>query len=198
MKILFLSNSNAEYLDQIPNFLRYYNDDIITLFRRVTINDIKKIKPDFIVSDRYQFIITNDIIELMNGRAINLHPSYLPWNKGYHPNFWSIYNQTITGVSIHQIDSGIDTGKIICQRKVSFNYLDTLKTSYYKSRTSIVNMLFENWNDIRNENIKPFVQKGTGSHHYKKEFDKVWPNIKNGWDTTIEDIKKIKKEIEKK
>ena len=42
---------------------------------------IQKIEPDFIVSDRYPYIIKEDILNKFNNRAVNLHPSYLPWNR---------------------------------------------------------------------------------------------------------------------
>ena len=118
MRILFLSDPKAYYLNQIPNFLSDYGDNINILTRKIGISDIKNLKPDFILSDRHNFILSKDILKLMEERAVNLHPSYLPWNKGCRPNFFSIYNQTITGVSIHQMNQGIDTGNIIIQRKV--------------------------------------------------------------------------------
>ena len=42
-----------------------------------------------------------------------MHISYLPFNKGYYPNLWSHLDSTPSGVSIHEIDKGIDTGKIL-------------------------------------------------------------------------------------
>ena len=44
---------------------------------------------DWIVSYGYKHIIRADVLALVSGRVINLHISYLPWNRGYHPNVWS-------------------------------------------------------------------------------------------------------------
>ena len=61
-------------------------------------------------------VLNNIIIPI-----VNLHISYLPWNRGAHPNFWSFFDATPTGVSIHLIDKGIDTGPIIVQKKVKLD-----------------------------------------------------------------------------
>jgi len=42
----------------------------------------------------------------------------LPYNKGSHPNFWSFIENSPKGVSIHEIDEGIDTGKLIASKKL--------------------------------------------------------------------------------
>ena len=198
MIILFLTNSKAELANQIPDFLKLYGDTVIIKHDRVYPEFMHERKIEFIVSDRYEFILKDEVLKLVNYNAINLHPSYLPWNKGYHPNFWSIYDDTIKGVSIHKIDPGIDTGKIYVQKKINFEDDDTLKTSYYKSRTAIVSLLFENWINIRNQKIKPLDQEAKGTHHFKKEFDVIWENFKDGWDTPIIEQRKIKQQLKKK
>lgn len=195
MKILFLSDPKAYYLKQIPNFLSDYGDKVNVITRAIDITDIKELNPDYILCDRYNYILKADVLEAMGGRAINLHPSYLPWNKGCRPNFFSIYDQTITGVSIHQMNKGIDTGDIIVQRKVDYEDEDTLKTSFYKSRTSIINMLFENWLDIKNQNIRTFSQIEKGSYNSEKKFQQIWPKLIKGWNTTISEVKDLKKSL---
>ena len=44
--------------------------------------------------------------------------------QGFSPNFWSLFEDTPTGVTIHLVDEGIDTGDIIYQRKVIFEHAD--------------------------------------------------------------------------
>ena len=47
--------------------------------------------------------------------------SYLPFNRGAHPNFWSFVDNTPSGVSIVEIDKGIDTGPVIYKKKIKFD-----------------------------------------------------------------------------
>ena len=49
--------------------------------------------------------------------SINLHLSYLPFNRGKNPNVWSIIESTPCGATIHKIDEKIDTGKIYVRKK---------------------------------------------------------------------------------
>ena len=86
---------------------------------------------DFIISFGYRHIIKEDIINKFINKIINLHISYLPYNKGADPNLWSYLENTPKGVTIHYMDKGLDTGDIIVQKEVCGNIeTDTLKTSY--------------------------------------------------------------------
>ena len=75
---------------------------------------------DLIISFGYRHIIPNEAINDYCP-IINLHISFLPFNRGSHPNFWSHFDDTPSGVTIHLIDKGIDTGKYLYQKKVFFN-----------------------------------------------------------------------------
>ena len=44
--------------------------------------------------------------------------SFLPYNRGSHPNFWSFIDDTPKGITIHEIDEGADTGNIVFQKKI--------------------------------------------------------------------------------
>jgi methionyl-tRNA formyltransferase len=75
---------------------------------------------DWIISYGYSHIIKQDVIDSAKNSIINLHISYLPYNRGADPNFWSWLENTPKGVTIHQIDKGIDTGDIFIQKEIKF------------------------------------------------------------------------------
>ena len=89
---------------------------------------------DFILSFGFRKIISVNIIKKVKKPIFNIHLSYLPFNRGAHPNFWSFIENTPAGVSIHKIDKGIDTGNIILRKKINFNTklkkLSTFKKTY--------------------------------------------------------------------
>jgi len=68
---------------------------------------------DFIVSFGYRHILKEPILRSVARPIINIHISYLPWNRGADANFWSWFKHTPKGVSIHEIDAGIDTGPVL-------------------------------------------------------------------------------------
>ena len=79
---------------------------------------------DFVVSYGYRHILKQNVIDGFGCPILNLHIAYLPYNRGAHPNFWAFYDNTPTGVTIHLIDGGVDTGPIVKQRFVNFEKED--------------------------------------------------------------------------
>ena len=141
---------------------------------------------DFIVSYGYRHIIKN-VAELkrMKGRIINLHISYLPWNRGADPNFWSWAEGTPHGVTIHDVDCGIDDGDIIAQRLVEmFAAQETLSSSYAKLHAAIQLLFKEHWRDIRSGKASRTKQIGKGSFHRAWERRRIESQVMPmGWDT---------------
>lgn len=146
------------------------------------INDISGY--DLVVSFGYRYIISSDMLSKTNGNVVNLHISYLPWNRGAHPNFWSFFDCTPSGVSIHLIDEGIDTGPIIFQNYVNFNQNEvTFRNTYNRLITEIEELFVDNIKSIiaRSYNIK--TQRRYGSFHKKSDLPKEF----SGWDSVVDE-----------
>ena len=147
---------------------------------------------DFVVSFGYKHILKKKCIDAFNCPIFNLHISYLPFNRGAHPNFWSFYDGTPSGVTIHLIDSGVDTGPIVCQKYVNFNRTeDTFSKTYSVLMKEIENFYLENLQLFLTDNWSSQKQKGQGSYHTVKDLPKNF----SGWSSNIsKEIKKLKKE----
>lgn len=131
-------------------------------------------KPDLIISYNYKKIVHKDVIDLMDGRIINLHISLLPWNRGFSPNVWSFLDGTPKGVTIHQLDEGLDTGDIIWQEELTFNEeQETFVTSYQKLHERIVSLFKEHWNELCSGSYRVFSQTGDGSYHSLKDLQEL-------------------------
>lgn len=187
MRILFLGGNMAKNLS---DWLVSKGEEVIYKEEKIDAVYIKKLSPDFIISYNYRHIISKQIIDLAEGKVINLHASYLPWNKGAYPNIWSFLEDTPKGVTFHYIDEGIDTGDIIVQKEV---YIDedkeTLKSSYEILHKEIQKLFKENWEKIKTGNIRAKKQTG-GSIHFKREFTAIEPFIREKeWDTPIRELK---------
>ena len=97
------------------------------------ISYIKNLNIDLIVVCGYKYIIPKEIFDIPKFRTINIHPSYLPAYRGQHVVNWAIINgEKETGVTIHYIDEGIDTGDIILQKIVPILYADNANTLHDK------------------------------------------------------------------
>ena len=148
---------------------------------------------DFYISFGYRNIISEKLLNKAKRPIINLHMSYLPYNRGAHPNFWSFVNNTPSGVSIHEIDKGIDTGAIIFQKKIKFN-LKKNKNLTFKNTHSVLHkeaelLFIKNLEKIINNQYKKRNQKKIKSFHRKKDLPK---NLKS-WNTNILAFQAIKR-----
>jgi methionyl-tRNA formyltransferase len=94
---------------------------------------LKKYEPDLIVLIAYGNILPTDIINLAPLGTINVHGSLLPKYRGAAPIQWAlINNETETGITIMQMDEGIDTGDILLQEKILIEPADTTGTMSVK------------------------------------------------------------------
>ena len=114
--ILFLGYRKNK--TKIINFLRNKKFNVIELGNKQITKSILKKNFILIISFGYKRIIKESIIKKLNRPIINLHMSFLPFNKGAHPNFWSFVENTPKGVSIHEIEKNIDSGPTIVRKKL--------------------------------------------------------------------------------
>jgi len=84
---------------------------------------------DLIVLAGYMRILSDTFVLRYWGRIINIHPSLLPAFPGAH-GIKDAFEARVkeTGVTVHFVDTGVDTGKIILQGKVPVAAGDTLET----------------------------------------------------------------------
>jgi methionyl-tRNA formyltransferase len=152
--------------------------------KKIFLKDIKNI--DLVISFNYKHILKKDIIKNLKRPAINLHISYLPFNKGAHPNFWSFVEKSPKGVTIHEINRGIDDGPIIYQKKVFFNIRKKNNNSFFKTHKilnfEVEKLFIKKINLILNKKYKLNKQKHKGTIHYKKDLPQF---VKKCWKSNI-------------
>ena len=144
---------------------------------------------DFVVMFGYRHILKSSILAALAQPIINIHISYLPWNKGADPNFWSWFDNTRKGVSIHVADPVVDTGPILAQSEVLFAEpeRETLATSYDALRARAVKLFADNWSSLRAGKISGKAQSG-GTFHRRKDKDTWWSLLPDGYDTPVSKI----------
>tara|TARA_B110001450_G_C17625061_1_gene482801 strand:- start:156 stop:704 length:549 start_codon:yes stop_codon:yes gene_type:complete len=138
---------------------------------------------DLVISFGYSHIIKNSELLTLKRPIINLHISYLPYNRGAHPNFWSHYEKTPSGISIHEIDIGVDTGPILFQKKISFYPDEKLNETYHKLKAAIESLFIENILDIEAQSYKKIIPNVSGTFHKIDDLPS-WVS----WDMSIKDV----------
>lgn len=136
---------------------------------KLTLEPVLDFGPDWIVSYNYRYLVRKDVLEAVKCRAINLHISFLPWNRGADPNPWSFLEDSPKGVTIHQIDEGVDTGPILAQKEVALNEGLTLRQSYDILNSEIQNLFWDVWPRVDFYFTQKFAQPTGGSIHYLKD-----------------------------
>jgi methionyl-tRNA formyltransferase len=91
------------------------------------LNELKAINPDFIFVAAYGKILTKDILNIPKLACINVHSSLLPKYRGAAPINWALINgDKETGVTIMEMDEGMDTGNIILSKKIAIEEDDNV------------------------------------------------------------------------
>lgn len=186
MKVLFLYNNDIslglyDWLKQTCEVIRHSE--------KIDVKTIEALEIDLIISYNYKYKISKEVIEYVKGNVVNLHISYLPWNKGVSPNIWSFLDGTPKGVTIHYIDEEIDTGDIIAQKEVALSMQDTLSDTYEQLHDEIQSLFkeifvqYESWSTLR------FKQSGGGTYHSLSDYKEILPLIES-WDMKVEDLMK--------
>ena len=90
--------------------------------------ELKKNKIDLICLAGFMKILSKNFIKKFSGKIINIHPSLLPKYKGLNTHQRAINDkQKYSGCTVHYVNSKLDSGKIILQKKVKILKLDTCK-----------------------------------------------------------------------
>lgn len=184
MKILFLGYPDASLI----GFLNGSGETVTVVSpdEPVCAEFVQSQSFDFLVSYGYRRILRKELLNLFPRRAINLHIAYLPWNRGYDPNFWSFLEGTPKGVSIHYLDEGIDTGDLIVQKEVFFSEDETLQTSYNQLRVVLETLFFKHWASIRCGDCVARKQPAGGNFHMRKDRRSFEALLTKGMDTPVQ------------
>ena len=149
----------------------FYSD---SLYEEQTLTALRSLELDLILLAWWPYILKKSLIEIPRMGCLNFHPSYLPYNRGKHYNFWTIVEDTPFGVTLHWVNEGIDSGPIAFQSLIEKSWEDTGKTLYYKAQKEIVRLFKEKFPEIKRGNIPRIPQDlSKGSFHRSNELEEV-------------------------
>ncbi len=99
-----------------------------------------------IISAHNSYIFPRSVTNKENLTIINFHNAYLPYYRGRNAPTWEIYNdEKFGGATWHIVDSGIDTGNIILQEKISISDDETALSLLKKSAEKGIAIFEENF-----------------------------------------------------
>ena len=131
IKLIISNNYKAKGLQyaNIYNIKKKVFDFKNTLSEKKVINELKKNDIHFICLAGFMKILSKSFIKNFKGKILNIHPSLLPKYKGLNTHERAIRNKDkYSGCTVHFVNSRLDSGEIINQKKVRVKKLDTSKT----------------------------------------------------------------------
>ncbi len=116
---------------------------------------LKEYQPDVVVVNGTR-IIKKEIIESIDAPFINTHAGITPKYRGVHGGYWALTEHDIEhcGVTVHLIDTGIDTGDILYQDVIEITDKDTFNTYPYLQLAAAIPLMEKAINDIANKTYK--------------------------------------------
>ena len=139
-----------------------------------TLHAIRDLRADIALSVLFGYILVEEYTAMFPAGAINLHPAFLPYNRGAHPNIWSIVEDTPAGATLHCMDESVDTGDIIAQRQGEIEPTDTGQSLYSKLECCSLDLFKDTWPLIRSGDAARSAQhKGIGTYHRSSDVRRI-------------------------
>ena len=128
--LVFSSNRLAKGLNYAKKYLikmKIYNFTNKKKAEFLILKDLKKNRIDLICLAGFMKILSPDFIKKFKGKILNIHPSLLPKYKGLNTHARAIKNKDkYSGCTVHLVNSKLDSGKIILQKKIKIYKKDTV------------------------------------------------------------------------
>ena len=166
-----------------PSLRRYANEWGVKVLE---LSDVQEIEEVIFLSLEFDRIV--DPKKFKSNRLYNIHFSLLPSYKGVYTSAWPILNgEEYSGVTLHKIDSGIDTGEIISQISFELTYDETARTLYFKYMKYAQELLIKQISNLLTNNFFTVSQSSRKSTYYsKRSID--YQNLKINLNQTAESI----------
>lgn len=150
---------------------------------------ITSLRPRFALSFNYRHILSQVSIEALGCPIVNVHCSVLPWNRGASPNFFSYYENTPRGVTVHELTAGLDKGGVLIQRVLRLGEEETFESSYAKLTECACGLIEDNWDALVAGRIEAVPQPEGGSYHTMADLAAVRERYPFEWSERVCDWK---------
>lgn len=137
------------------------------------IEQLKELELDYIFGIHFPYIIPKEVLEIPKIGFLNLHPAYLPYNKGWHTPSWAILDKTPYGATLHFMEEALDEGDIIYQKKLKVLPQDTADTLYQRALMLEEEVFYEAFETLITMKPSRKRQQKRGTSHVKRDLHKL-------------------------
>ncbi len=134
------------------------------------IDVLRRLNLDYLISVHFPYLVPPEVLSLPAHGCVNLHPAFLPYNRGWHTPTWAILEGTPAGATLHFMDAGVDSGDVIHQREVVVRPDDTADSLYQRLLAAEVEVFREAWPLLAGGRPPRLPQPvGSGTTHTRRD-----------------------------
>jgi methionyl-tRNA formyltransferase len=130
---------------------------------------LERLELDYIICVHFPYVLRRPVLNAARAGALNLHPAYLPYNRGWHTPTWSILDGTPAGASLHYMSEALDGGDVVYQEQLAADPADTAHTLYLKVKELEVSVFREGWQRVRRGGRAGRPQDSAGSTLHRRQ-----------------------------
>ena len=212
--------TTSKVLDRIGSIVRlsrpYSMESVATfhsaIYKRIeNVNDaefiewVKEQGIDLIITSGCYQIFKSGILLATKRGCINIHPAMLPKYRGDNPIFWALKNnESEIGVTAHFMDTKIDTGAIIYQKRIVIESNDTWHSLTQKGHNIYPQLVIQAIESIRSGKTSTTKQDHTEASHFPRptvsdsrefrEAGKKFTSLKDLWNIFVTTVLRLKPE----
>jgi methionyl-tRNA formyltransferase len=135
---------------------------------------LRELAPEYVIGIHFPHLIPSSILRIPKRGFLNLHPAYLPFNRGWHTPSWAIMDGTPYGATLHFMTEKVDTGDIVAQKQLKVLPGDTADSLYQRVLDLEYEVFTAFWPHIVSGSYTPIPQDETqATAHSKKDLAKV-------------------------
>lgn len=182
--LLPYSQAREERYEKIIKLCSRYDIPIYRPNKKNLFDILSKLSADLLISVGYPHILSADLLKLSKTN-INVHPTLLPKYRGPATAWYVIADgNKESGVTVHFIDEGMDTGDIIHQEKVILSSFDTVNSLMRKTAEIEAETLIKGVNKLMDPMFCPQKQDDSNASLY--------PQFRRPEDSLLDDSKSLK------
>ncbi|MBD3178092.1 MAG: hypothetical protein GF417_00025 [Candidatus Latescibacteria bacterium] len=178
LALLLSSSKRATHADELLELCPFLDRDMIfrgTSFRKdQNVEKLSKLELDYIISIHFPYIYPEAVLDVAKHGVLNLHPAYLPYNRGWHTPTWAILEGTPYGGTLHFMEEALDSGDIVHQKKLEALPGDTADSLYQRVLELEVEVFTEAWEGLSDFSYSRTSQdEHLATAHTKKDIEQI-------------------------
>lgn len=164
--IFVVLNKTENFLNGFQKSLGFYSK--LWNVKTIQLEDVYSLEDAVFLSLEFDRIIKPNLFKTK--KLYNIHFSLLPSYKGMYTSALPIlHGEKYTGVTLHEIDKGIDTGDIILQKKIRIRKNDTARSLYEKYTETGTKLVVNNLIDLIDNKLDAHQQSSKNATYYGKK-----------------------------